>query len=311
VINLTTDKTASAAESAVEVAPDEGQHDPVLSPSSSYALPDKPVVAIEPRKRWAALNLRDLWACRELLYFLMWRDIKVRYKQTVLGAAWAIIQPLVTMLIFTYFFGKLARVPTDGVPYPIFFYTGLLLWIFFSNGVTNGANSLIGNSNLITKVYFPRLIIPSAAVGAGLLDFAIASVLLIGLLIYYGFSPALSYLMVLPLVLLTTLFALGVGIWLSALNVKYRDVRYALTFLIQIWMFLSPIIYPSSMVPQEWRWVLSLNPLTGLVEAFRASLFGRELPWLALAYSAVFTLVMLVYASYTFRRMERTFAEFI
>lgn len=311
MINLTKDNTATPVESAVQTAPDERQRDPALSPSNSYALPDKPVVAIEPRKRWAALDLRDLWAYRELLYFLVWRDIKVRYKQTVLGAAWAIIQPLVTMIIFTYFFGKLARVPTDGVPYPIFFYTGLLLWTFFSNGVTNGANSLIGNSNLITKVYFPRLIIPSAAVGAGLLDFAIASILLIGLLIYYGFSPVLSYLMVLPLVLLTTLFALGVGIWLSALNVKYRDVRYALPFTIQIWMFLSPIIYPSSLVPQEWRWVLSLNPLTGLVESFRAALFGRPLPWLALAYSAAFTLIMLVYASYNFRRMERTFAEFI
>jgi lipopolysaccharide transport system permease protein len=311
VINLTKDETASPTESAVQVAPDERHRDPALSTSNAYALPEKPVVAIEPRKRWAALNLRDLWAYRELLYFLVWRDIKVRYKQTVLGAAWAIIQPLVTMIIFTYFFGKLARVPTDGVPYPIFFYTGLLLWTFFSNGVTNGANSLIGNSNLITKVYFPRLIIPSAAVGAGLLDFAIASVLLIGLLIYYGFSAVLSYLMVLPLVLLTTLFALGVGIWLSALNVKYRDVRYALPFVIQIWMFLSPIIYPSSMVPQEWRWVLSLNPITGLVESFRASLFGRQLPWLALAYSAGFTLFMLVYAAYNFRRMEQTFAEYI
>lgn len=311
MINLTKDNTATPVESAVPTAPDELQRDPAFSRSNSYALPDKPVVAIEPRKRWAALDLRDLWAYRELLYFLVWRDIKVRYKQTVLGAAWAIIQPLVTMIIFTYFFGKLARVPTDGVPYPIFFYTGLLLWTFFSNGVTNGANSLIGNSNLITKVYFPRLIIPSAAVGAGLLDFAIASILLIGLLIYYGFSPVLSYLMVLPLVLLTTLFALGVGIWLSALNVKYRDIRYALPFTIQIWMFLSPIIYPSSLVPQEWRWVLSLNPLTGLVESFRAALFGRPLPWLALAYSAAFTLIMLVYASYNFRRMERTFAEFI
>jgi lipopolysaccharide transport system permease protein len=311
VINLTTDKTVSPAESAAQIEPDQRQHDPVLSSSGSYALPDKPVVSIEPRKRWAPINLRDLWACRELLYFLMWRDIKVRYKQTVLGAAWAIIQPLVTMIIFTYFFGKLARVPTDGVPYPIFFYTGLLLWTFFSNGVTNGANSLIGNSNLITKVYFPRLIIPSAAVGAGLLDFAIASLLLIGLLIYYGFSPTWGYLMVLPLVVLTTLFALGIGIWFSALNVRYRDVRYALPFLIQVWMFLSPIIYPSSLVPEEWRWVLSLNPLTGLVESFRSSLFGRPLPWLALAYSAGFTLIMLVYASFTFRRMERTFAEYI
>lgn len=309
MINLAIDKKAAAADITREA--DESRLDAAVSSSGSYALPDKPVVSIGARGRWQSINLSDLWPYRELLYFLMWRDIKVRYKQTILGAAWAIIQPLVTMLIFTYFFGKLARVPTDGVPYPIFFYTGLLLWTFFSNGVTNGANSLVGNSNLITKVYFPRLIIPAAAVGAGLLDFAIASILLIGLLIYYGFSASWTYLMVLPLVLLTTAFALGVGIWFSALNVKYRDVRYALPFLTQIWMFLSPIIYPSSLVPPEWRWVLSLNPLTGLVESFRSSLFGRELPWAALTYSAVFTLIILVYASYTFRRMERSFAEYI
>jgi lipopolysaccharide transport system permease protein len=280
-------------------------------PRQMYDLPEKPVLTIEPHKSWVPLNLRDSWACRELLYFLMWRDIKVRYKQTVLGAAWAVIQPLVTMIIFTFFFGKLARMPTEGVPSPIFFYTAVLLWTFFSNGVTNGANSLIGNSNLITKVYFPRLIIPSAAVGAGLLDFAIASVLLIGLLVYYGFSVTWAYLMILPLILLTTLLALGVGIWFSALNVKYRDVRYALPFLIQIWFFVSPIIYPSSLVPEEWRWLPALNPLTGIIESFRASLFGRHLPWLALAYSTGFTLVMLVYSSYAFRRMERSFAELI
>jgi lipopolysaccharide transport system permease protein len=277
----------------------------------SYDLPDKPVVTIEAHKSWVALNLRDLWSYRELLYFLMWRDIKVRYKQTVLGAAWAVIQPLVTMIIFTYFFGKLAKVPTDGVPYPIFVYTAVLIWTFFSNGVTSGANSLIGNSNLITKVYFPRLIIPSAAVVAGLLDFAIASVLLVGLLVYYGFTVTWAYLMILPLILLTTLLALGVGIWFSALNVKYRDVRYALPFLIQIWFFVTPIIYPSSLVPEEFRWLLNLNPVTGLVEFLRAVLFGRELPWLALAYTAGISLGMLAYASYTFRRMERTFAEFI
>src|SRR5712691_4002104 len=247
--------------------------DQVNSCKPTYDLPEKPVVTIEARKSWVPLNLRDLWACRELLYFLMWRDIKVRYKQTVLGAAWAVIQPLVTMIIFTYFFGKLARIPTDGVPYPIFVYTAVLLWTFFSNGVTNGANSLIGNSNLITKVYFPRLIIPSAAVGAGLLDFAIAAVLLVGLLVYYGFSVTWAYLMILPIVLLTTLLALGVGIWFSALNVKYRDVRYALPFLVQIWFFVSPIIYPSSLVPEGQRWLLNLNPLTGLVEFFGASLF--------------------------------------
>lgn len=276
-----------------------------------YRLPEKPLVTIEARRSWAPLNLSDLWACRELLYFLMWRDIKVRYKQTTLGAAWAVIQPLVTMIIFAYFFGKLARVPTEGVPSPIFFYSAVLLWTFFSNGVTSGANSLIGNSNLITKVYFPRLIIPSAAVGAGLLDFAIASILLIGLLVYYGFSVTWTYLMLVPLILLTTLLALGVGIWFSALNVKYRDVRYALPFLIQIWFFVSPIIYPSSLVPEEWRWLPALNPLTGIIESFRASLFGRPLPWLALGYSSVFTLMMLVYSSYMFRRMERSFAELI
>jgi lipopolysaccharide transport system permease protein len=290
-----------------------GEHDSAQAPlpDLSYDLPEKPVVTIEARKSWVPLNLRDLWAYRELLYFLMWRDIKVRYKQTMLGAAWAVIQPLVTMLIFTYFFGKLARVPTDGAPYPIFVYAALLLWTFFSNGVTSGANSLIGNSNLITKVYFPRLIIPSAAVGAGLLDFGIAAALLVGMLVYYGFSVTWAYLMILPLIVVTTLFALGVGIWFSALNVRYRDVRYALPFLIQVWFFLTPIIYPSSLVPEEWRWILALNPLTGIVESFRASLFGRQLPWLTLAYSVGVALIMLVYSSYTFRRMERSFAEFI
>jgi len=276
-----------------------------------YDLPEKPVVTIEARKAWAPLDLRDLWACRELLYFLMWRDIKVRYKQTVLGAAWAVIQPLINMIIFTYFFGKLAKVPTEGVPYPIFVYAGLLLWTFFSNGVTSAANSLIGNSNLITKVYFPRLIIPSAAVGAGLLDLGIAAVLLVGLLVYYGFAVTLGYLMILPLIVITTLLALGVGIWVSALNVRYRDVRYALPFLIQVWFFLTPIIYPSSLVPPEWRWLLALNPLTGIVESFRALLFGRHVPWLALLYSVGSALIMIVYSSYTFRRMERSFAEFI
>lgn len=279
--------------------------------SPIFSLPEKPVLTIEAHKSWVPLNLRDLWECRELLYFLMWRDIKVRYKQTVLGAAWAVIQPLVTMIIFTYFFGKLARVPTDGVPYPIFFYTGLLLWTFFSNGVSNGAFSLIGNSNLITKVYFPRLIIPSAAIGAGLLDFAIAAVLLIPLLIYYGFPVTVNYLMIPLLIVLTTLLALGVGLWFSALNVRYRDVRYAMPFLIQIWMFVSPIIYPSSLVPEEWRWVLALNPITGVIESFRAALFGRELPWISLAYSGGFAIVILAYASYSFRRMERSFAEYI
>jgi lipopolysaccharide transport system permease protein len=287
------------------------RHRSAGSDHPSFTVPDKPTIIIEASKNWVPVNLKDLWAYRELLYFLVWRDVKVRYKQTVLGALWAILQPLTTMLIFTYFFGKLARIPTDGIPYPIFFYTGLLLWGYFSGAVTSGANSLLGNTNLITKVYFPRLIIPAAAVGAGLVDFAIASVLLMGLLVYYSFPVTLSYLMLLPLVMLTTLFALGMGIWLSSLNVRYRDVRYALAFVIQVWMFISPIIYPATLVPQEWRWVTALNPLTGIIESFRAALFGKPFPWLALSYSAGFTLVLLVYAAHKFRRMERHFAEYL
>jgi lipopolysaccharide transport system permease protein len=278
---------------------------------SFYDLPDRPVVSIEAHSSWVPLNLSGLWASRELLYFLIWRDVKVRYKQTLLGAAWAVLQPMVTMMIFTYFFGKLARVPTDDIPYPIFFYTGLLIWTYFSNAVTNGANSLISNTNLIRKVYFPRLIVPASAVGAGLIDFAIASALLVFLLIYYSFPVTWGYLMLLPLVALTTLFALGLSVWLAALNVRYRDVRYALPFLIQIWMFVSPIIYPSTLVPQEWRWLMSINPLTGIIEGFRASLLGREFHWMTLGYSTAFTLLLLVYAAYNFRRMERRFAEFI
>jgi lipopolysaccharide transport system permease protein len=217
----------------------------------------------------------------------------------------------VLMIIFTYFFGILLRASTDGIPYPIFFYSGLTLWTYVSNSVMVGANSLIGNTNLITKVYFPRLIIPSAAIGAGLVDFAIASALLVGLLVYYNFPVTWKYLLLVPIAALATLQALGFGIWLSALNVKYRDVRYALPFLIQVWFFVSPIIYPTSLVPQEWRWVMIINPFTGLVEAYRAALFDKPLEWAALGYSTAFTAVLLVYASYTFKRMERYFAEYI
>jgi lipopolysaccharide transport system permease protein len=310
-MSLARSERASEDETSKLSASDTVTDERVRSGRAFYDLPEKPVVSIEASRSWVPLNLSGLWACRELLYFLIWRDVKVRYKQTLLGAAWAVLQPLITMIIFTYFFGKLARVPTDGVPYPIFFYTGLLLWTYFSNAVMSGANSLVGNTNLITKVYFPRLVIPASAVGAGLIDFAIASVLLIFLLIYYNFPINWGYLMLMPLVALTTLLALGISVWLAALNVRYRDVRYALPFLIQIWMFLSPIIYPSTLVPQQWRWVMSINPLAGIIEGFRASLLGREFHWLALGYSAVFTFALLIYASYTFRRMERYFAEII
>lgn len=274
-------------------------------------LPEEPLVIIEPNRTWSALDLRDLWAYRELLYFLTWRDVKVRYKQTELGIAWAIIQPLFTMLVFTLFFGRLAGVPSDNVPYPVFAYAGLLAWTFFANAITNSGNSLVGSANLITKVYFPRMIIPGAAVAAGLVDFAIAFVILVLLMVYYGVMITWSILMFPVVVLLTTLLALGMGMWLSALNVKYRDVRFALPFLVQLWMFLSPVIYPASFLPAKYRWLLSLNPMTGIIEGYRSSLFGRPFNWIALAISAVITLTLLIYASYYFRRMEKSFADIV
>lgn len=274
-------------------------------------LPDEPLVTIEPNKRWALSELSDLWAFRELLYFLTMRDIKVRYKQTELGVAWAIIQPLLTMLIFSLFFGRLAGVPSDNIPYPIFAYAGLLPWTFFSNAISNSGNSLVGSTNLITKVYFPRMIIPAGAVAAGLIDLAIAFVIMILLMIYYGIAVNWSLLMFLPMVLLTTLLALGVGMWLSALNVKYRDVRFALPFLVQLWMFVSPVIYPVSFLPGKIRWLLSLNPMTGIIEGYRSSLFGLPFHWGALGLSTAMTFALLIYASLTFRRMERSFADIV
>jgi len=279
--------------------------------AATYKLPPKPVITIKASKPWAPLNLRSLWAYRELLYFLIWRDVKVRYKQTLLGATWAIIQPLTMMLIFTFFFSKLARIPTEGIPSGLFYYSGLSLFMFFSNAVMGGANSLIGSTNLITKVYFPRLIIPSAAVLAGVLDFAISSLLLLPLLLYYGFGVTWQLLLLLPISILVTTLALAMGVLFSALNTKYRDVRYALPFLLQVWMFVSPVIYPASLVPREWRWLFALNPLTGIVGSYRASLFGQAIHWGALAYAMVFTLILLSVSAYTFRRMEKSFAEVI
>jgi len=278
---------------------------------SGYQLPENPIVIIQPSKSWVALNLRDFWNYRDLLYILTKRDIQVRYKQTLLGATWAIIQPLFTMLIFTLFFGKLAAMPSDGIPYPIFAYAGLLPWTFFSNSVTNSGNSLVGNSNLITKVYFPRMIIPTASVASGLLDFAIAFGFLIVLMFYYGIGLSINILMLPVLIILTSLLAIGVGMWMSALNVKYRDIRYALPFLIQLGMFASPIIYPASLVPEKWRWLVWLNPVAGQIEAYRSAFFGRPFEWTALGISAVMTFVILVYSAYNFRRMEKSFADII
>jgi homopolymeric O-antigen transport system permease protein len=279
--------------------------------SVSPSLPERPLVSIRPGGKWAALNLGDLWSSRELLYFLTWRDVKVRYKQTLLGAAWAIIQPLFTMLIFTLFFGRLAGVPSDGAPYPVFAYVGLLPWLFFSNAVTNSGNSLVGSSNLISKVYFPRMIIPAAAVAAGLVDFAFGAAILIVVMACYRIAFTWSLLMFPALTLLTALAALGIGMWMSALNVKYRDVRYALPFLIQIWMFATPIIYPVSLLPAKWKWAMALNPLAGIIEGYRACVFGRDFDWATLAISTAVTVALLILSAYAFRRMEKSFADIV
>src|SRR6266480_316337 len=284
---------------------------PLDQHSSSDSLPDEPVVTIEPNKGWSLVELRDLWSFRELLYFLTWRDVKIRYKQTALGVAWAVMQPLLTMLIFTLFFGRLAGVPSDNIPYPLFAYAGLLPWTFFANAIGNSGNSLVGSANLITKVYFPRMIIPAAAIGAGMVDLGISFIVLIPLMIYYGVTVSWSILMFPVVVLLTTLLALGVGMWLSALNVKYRDVRFALPFIIQLWMFVSPVIYPSSFLPPRWRSLFALNPMTGIIEGYRSSLFGHSFNWKALTFATLITLAMLIYSSFAFRRMEKSFADIV
>lgn len=271
-----------------------------------------PMVVIEPKKSWLGINPRELWHYHELLYFLAWRDIKVRYKQTALGVLWAILQPLLMMLIFSIFFGRLVGVPSDGVPYPIFAFAGLLPWTFFANAATTSGNSIVNSSHLITKVYFPRLIVPTAAVSAALLDFAITFVVLGVLLIYYRVSPSSSMLMLPVLVLLLTILAVAFGILMSALNVKYRDVKFALPFIIQLWFFASPIIYPSSLVPERWRWLLAVNPMTGIIEGFRTALFGqRPFDWVMLGSSAIISVVLLVFALWIFKRMEKTFADIV
>jgi len=278
-----------------------------VSPHDPQAL-----TLIEPRRGWAALDLAELWRYSELFYFLTKREIQVRYKQTVLGALWAIIQPLFSMIVFTLFFGRLARIPSDGIPYPIFVYTGLLPWTYFANALTASGNSLVGNANLITKIYFPRLIIPASASLAGLLDFFIAMLVLAGLMIYYHFAPGMGLLLFPILVLLTFMCAVGVGLWLSALNVQFRDIRYVIPFLIQLWMFVSPVIYPVSMVPQKYRWLLALNPMGGVINAYRSALLGhRSIEWGMLAISTVIIIVLFTGGLFYFRRMERTFADVV
>ncbi|MEI9939945.1 MAG: ABC transporter permease [Pseudomonadota bacterium] len=270
-----------------------------------------PLTTIRAQQSWVSLDFRTLWEFRDLFYFLASRDIKVRYKQTVLGAGWAVIQPLFSTLVFWLFFGKLAKMPSDGIPYPVYTYAAMTLWTFLVNAVNNGGNSLVGNANLITKVYFPRVIMPAAAVGAGLVDFAIAFAIQLGLNVYYGIAFTLAILMVPVIVLLTTVLAAAVGLWMSALNVKYRDVRFALPFFVQLWMFATPVIYPASIVPERYRWLLSLNPMTGLVDGFRSALFNRPFDWAAIGISTAITFALLIYATFSFRKMEMRFADVI
>lgn len=276
------------------------------------AIPQQvPTTVIQPSRGWVALNLRDLWAYRELLYFLVWRDIKVRYKQTVLGAAWAVLQPFFTMVVFSIFFGRLAQVPSDGIPYPIFAYCALVPWSYFAGSLERAGNSLVGSSHLITKVYFPRLAIPVSAVLAGLVDFGIAFLVLLGMMLYYGIAPTAAVLTLPLFLLLAVLTALGVGLWLSALNVQYRDVRYTIPFLTQVWLFLTPIAYPSSLVPEQWRALYGLNPMAGVVEGFRWALLGKDPPGPLLVVSTVVVVLLLIGGLYYFRRMEKTFADVV
>ena len=271
-----------------------------------------PTVIIEPSRGWVSLKLRELWEYRELLYFLAWRDISVRYKQTLLGAAWAIIQPFFTMVVFSVFFGKLAKLSSEGIPYPIFAYCALLPWHYFAEAMSRSSGSLVGSANLITKVYFPRLVIPLSSVLSPVVDFAIAFVVLLGMMLYYGMWPTAAMVWLPLFLLLALVTALGVGMWLSALNVQYRDVRYVIPFLTQFWMFATPVAYSSSLVPERWRALYGLNPMAGVVEGFRWALLGTgQTPGPMLAVSVVVVLLLLVSGAFYFRRMEKTFADVV
>jgi lipopolysaccharide transport system permease protein len=271
------------------------------------------ITVVGPSRTWPSLGIRELWEYRELLYFLVWRDVKVRYKQTVLGVAWAVLQPVLTMLVFSVFLGALVRVPSDGLPYPVFAYAALLPWQLFAHTITECGNSLVANQQLITKVYFPRLVIPIAAVLAGLVDFAVAFTVLIGLMVYYGIPLTAAVLSLPVFLLLTVAVALGVGLWLAALNVQYRDVRYTLPFLTQLWLFATPVAYPTSLVPESGRWLYALNPMVGVVEGFRWALVGagRAVGSGPLMVSALATVLVLAGGVAYFRRMEHTFADLV
>ena len=275
-------------------------------------LTDVPVIEITPPSGWLDLNFRELWQFRELLYFFVWRDIKIRYKQTAIGAAWAVLQPLMTMLVFSLFFGHLAKIPSGGLPYPIFYYSALLPWMYFAGALQNATLSVVEQRGVITKVYFPRLILPLSAGVSGLLDFALGFAVFLGMMPLYRVAPGRAIFLFPAFLLLAVATALGAGMWLSALNAIYRDVRYAVPFLIQFWMFASPVAYPSSLVPERWRWLYGLNPMAGVIEGFRWALTGKgQPPSLMLAVSAVAVIIVLMGGMVFFRKMEATIADVV
>ena len=275
-------------------------------------LPDVPVIDITPPRGWLEINLAELWQFRELVYFFVWRDIKIRYKQTAIGAAWAVFQPLMTMLVFTLFFGRLAKIPSGGLPYPIFYFSALLPWMYFASALQNATNSVVEQRGVITKVYFPRLVLPLAAVVSGLLDFALGLVVFLGMMVFYRVTPGRAIFLFPAFLLLAVTTALGAGLWLSALNAIYRDVRYALPFLVQFWMFVSPVAYPTALVPLRWRWLYGLNPMAGVIEGFRWSLTGSgQAPSLLLAASTSAVIVVLIGGLYFFRKMEALIADVV
>ncbi|HYO98998.1 MAG TPA: ABC transporter permease [Pyrinomonadaceae bacterium] len=284
---------------------------PSVPLASHTDLPERPVIKIRPADTWTGIDLGEVWAHRELFYLLVWRDLKVRYKQTFLGFTWAILQPLLLALVFTVFLGRLMRVPSDGIPYSAFAYVGLLAWSFFANACMGASYSLIGNAHLIKKVYFPRLLIPCAVVAVRLIDFLAASLILMPMLLYQGITPAWSLLIFPLLVLELTLLSLGFGLLLATLNTKYRDIGTLLPVALQLWMFVSPVVYPLTLVPEQWRSVYALNPIVGIIEGMRGAVFGRELDSYAIAVSAMITVSLLIFSVYCFRRAEEKFADVV
>lgn len=287
----------------------------LAGPAEMHAhRPKRPllVTLLKPASGWVSLNLGEVWRFRELLYFLTWRDVIVRYKQTALGASWAIIQPFLTMVVFSLFFGHLASMPSDGIPYPVFSFAALVPWTFFANGLTQSSNSLVGSANLIQKVYFPRLMIPAASVLGGVIDFILAFVVLLGMMAFYRIVPSINVLWLPGFLLLALITSLGVGLWLSALNVRFRDVRYVVPFITQFWLFATPIAYPSSLLEEPWRTIYGLNPMVGVVEGVRWALLGtKTAPGAMIAVSSLTSVLVLVSGAYYFRRMEKAFADII